>query len=666
MRCQGDEVVHVRPQGEAGNQPGSTVVTQARAGDPRALDALVAGYLPLVYNVVGRAMDGHRDVDDVVQETMIRAVHGLPDLRDPERFRSWLIAIAVRQVRDWWRGNKTRPQPGLPDDSIQQADPQADFADVTVLRLELSGQRLEATEATRWLEDEERETLSLWWMEAAGELSRAELAEACDLTPHHATVRVQRVKDRLDAARAILRALASSPRCTGLDDLLPSWDGRPSALWRKRLHRHIRDCHQCRIAASGLVPAEGLLGGLGLVPLPIGLAAHVLSALSPAATAATVTGGASGGAVVRSARRALSRSTRALSRGPVAATSAVATLLLTALAGWYVFDLAGMPAGTSTSTPHSVSAPTPPPSTAAPADEKPPSPSPSAEEPTSPATPKPDSPECGGLAKTWASWRMPNARGGGLPNPASYTDLGNGTVRDNVTCLVWQQDAAAGTYTFSDAKQYCADLDLAGGGWHLPSRIELTSIVDTTRSGPAIDPTAFPGTPVQFFWTSSPWAVTKEPLRAWIVNFYEGLASNGAFQSGKFWARCVQSEEGKGRPAYRVAGGEVTDPATGLTWQREPSSATMTADAATVYCQGLRLGGHSWRLPGIKELATTVDEARVSPAVDPTAFPDTAEDAWYWTASKAAPDATARWALNYNDGYTKFKDIPTGFARCVR
>ena len=43
-----------------------------------------------------------------------------------------------------------------------------DFADQTIERLGLSGQRLETAEATRWLDDEDRPVLALWWQEAAG------------------------------------------------------------------------------------------------------------------------------------------------------------------------------------------------------------------------------------------------------------------------------------------------------------------------------------------------------------------------------------------------------------------------------------------------------------------------------------------------------------------
>ncbi|HEY6493081.1 MAG TPA: glycosyl hydrolase, partial [Trebonia sp.] len=87
----------------AAGDPDLSVIVAACHGDRGALDALVAGYLPLVYNIVGRAMNGHPDVDEVVQETMLRAVRGIGELRDPAAFRSWLVAIAVRQARDSYR-----------------------------------------------------------------------------------------------------------------------------------------------------------------------------------------------------------------------------------------------------------------------------------------------------------------------------------------------------------------------------------------------------------------------------------------------------------------------------------------------------------------------------------------------------------------------------------
>ncbi|WP_338783423.1 sigma-70 family RNA polymerase sigma factor [Streptomyces sp. DG1A-41] len=234
-------------------------ITAAQSGDRRALDELVAGWLPLVYNIVGRALNGHADVDDVVQETMLRAVDNLGSLRDPDSFRSWLVAIAMRQIRDRARRRTA--------DRLEEAAA-ADFAELTVLRLQLEGQRREVAEAVRWLDDEDRQLLSLWWLEVAGELTRRELAAAVGITRQHAAVRVQRMKERLETSRGIVRALDGA--CPDLRELTGRWNGRPDSVWRKRLARHIRGCRYCGDTRESVVPAERLLVGIALVPLPVG------------------------------------------------------------------------------------------------------------------------------------------------------------------------------------------------------------------------------------------------------------------------------------------------------------------------------------------------------------------------------------------------------------
>jgi hypothetical protein len=87
---------------------------------------------------------------------------------------------------------------------------------------------------------------------------------------------------------------------------------------------------------------------------------------------------------------------------------------------------------------------------------------------------------------------------------AAFTVNGNGTVTDSRSGLVWQQTIAEDMYYFSTAKTLCAGLTLAGTGWRVPTKAELESIVDRTRYDPAIDPTAFPDTPSDNFWSSSP------------------------------------------------------------------------------------------------------------------------------------------------------------------
>jgi RNA polymerase sigma factor (sigma-70 family) len=267
----------------------SALVREARAGDPRALSELVAAHLPLVYNLVGRALNGHTDVDDVVQETMVQAMRGLPTLRDPHRFRSWLVAIAYRQVQRYLR-DRQQAMLRLQDAPLEMPDPSGDFAERTVAELMLTGQRQELAEAARWLDDGDRQLLALWWQEATGELTRGELAAALAVRPQHAAVRLQRLRARLDAARGVVRALRAGPRCPELTGLLRGWTGVAGPLWRKRLTRHTRDCARCAQYRHGLVPPEDLLLGVAAVPLPAALLAGLRASVEAATPVAAAAG----------------------------------------------------------------------------------------------------------------------------------------------------------------------------------------------------------------------------------------------------------------------------------------------------------------------------------------------------------------------------------------
>src|SRR6185503_11738087 len=210
-----DRCGRMRPTGTSE----AALVVAAQAGDRDAVDELVTTYLPLVYNAVGRAVGPRSDVDDIVQDTMLRALRDLPALRTPESFRAWLLTIAVRQVGTYrHRRTADSARTAMLDEAADIADD--DFDDLAILRLGLSGQRGQAARAGRWLDPDNRTVLSLWWLEAAGHLSRTDLAAALGSTVAHAGVRVQRMRDQFDVCRAVVVGLEAGPRCSGLDAVL--------------------------------------------------------------------------------------------------------------------------------------------------------------------------------------------------------------------------------------------------------------------------------------------------------------------------------------------------------------------------------------------------------------------------------------------------------------
>ncbi|MGI5353750.1 sigma-70 family RNA polymerase sigma factor [Streptomyces sp. CA-252508] len=281
------------------------LVVAAQRGDERAREELVSAYLPLLYNIVGRALSGHADVDDVVQETLLRAVRDLPALRAPESFRSWLVSITLRQVNTYWQRQRTlADRTALIDEALPVPDA-APLEDTTILRLRMSDERGQVVEAARWLDEEHRVLLSLWWQECAGLLSRQDIADATGVGVSHAGVRLQRMREQLELSRTIVAALAADPRCPGLSATVSGWDGARTSVWRKRIARHTRDCATCTATAAERVPAELLLTGLTPLAVPAALLGALVAkgllsgtTVTTAATASTTATTAGGGALL--------------------------------------------------------------------------------------------------------------------------------------------------------------------------------------------------------------------------------------------------------------------------------------------------------------------------------------------------------------------------------
>jgi hypothetical protein len=107
-----------------------------------------------------------------------------------------------------------------------------------------------------------------------------------------------------------------------------------------------------------------------------------------------------------------------------------------------------------------------------------------------------------------------------------------GTVYDTKTKLTWQQVAPPPGYpwgaasTSGTAQNYCSALSLAGGGWRMPTVLELQSLVDySLPAGPYIDSSIFPNTTRIAFWSAS--ASVSDTTRAFYVGFDYAYVSTG-------------------------------------------------------------------------------------------------------------------------------------------
>ena len=96
------------------------------------------------------------------------------------------------------------------------------------------------------------------------------------------------------------------------------------------------------------------------------------------------------------------------------------------------------------------------------------------------------------------------------------------TVVDTTTGLEWLRKPL-GRFKHQQAIDACAAVEHDGGGFRLPTRAELLTLVDITKFDPAIDTEAFPNIKGGWFWSSDLCAWSS--ASAWLVLFGYGLVS---------------------------------------------------------------------------------------------------------------------------------------------
>jgi RNA polymerase sigma factor (sigma-70 family) len=236
------------------------LVASIAAGDPDGLAAAYDRYADPLFTYCRTFLSDPADAADVVQDTFVLAASKIDNLRDPERLRSWLYAIARNQCRRQLRArNRTSALDEAPDVADDSADVNEDVERAERTRL--------VQEALPGLNASEREVIEL---QLRHQLEPAEMASVLGVSRNHVHSLLSRGREQLEACLAVL-VVGKTGRddCHDLCSMLSDWDGHLTVLLRKRVSRHIQHCSICTQRRTfALKPAAFFApGGLSLAIL---------------------------------------------------------------------------------------------------------------------------------------------------------------------------------------------------------------------------------------------------------------------------------------------------------------------------------------------------------------------------------------------------------------
>lgn len=89
------------------------LVQQCLSGDQRAFSLLVLKYQRRIQRLIGRMVRDSDMVEDIAQETFIRAYRALHQFRGDAQFYTWLYRIAVNTAKKYLVDRKREPADGL-------------------------------------------------------------------------------------------------------------------------------------------------------------------------------------------------------------------------------------------------------------------------------------------------------------------------------------------------------------------------------------------------------------------------------------------------------------------------------------------------------------------------------------------------------------------------
>ncbi|MEJ2862538.1 RNA polymerase sigma factor [Actinomycetospora flava] len=204
-----------------------------------------------------------RDPDaaaDCVQDVFCTAATRLGQLREHDKLRPWLYAIARHEALARLRGRRREEVADeLPDRPSPEHSP-----DTLAARRELADL---VARAAGGLSDRDRTLLELHYRHG---LDGPELVDALGVSATNANTLVSRLRTTVERCLgALLVARHEREACAELGDLLGNWDGTMTVLLRKRVNRHVERCSRCGEARRRLLSPAALLASAPVaVPAP--------------------------------------------------------------------------------------------------------------------------------------------------------------------------------------------------------------------------------------------------------------------------------------------------------------------------------------------------------------------------------------------------------------
>ena len=165
------------------------LVRRARSGEARALAELMNRWAPRALALC-HVQANRQAAPDLAQESLLRAIRNLPQLKEPEHFGAWLRGIVKRVCFDWL---DTKRRAMIPFSSLDHHA--FDLPDLAEENHQLEQQAFELKEACAELPEECREVLELYY---SSKMTYQELGDFLEVSA--ATINA-----RLTKARTLLR-----------------------------------------------------------------------------------------------------------------------------------------------------------------------------------------------------------------------------------------------------------------------------------------------------------------------------------------------------------------------------------------------------------------------------------------------------------------------------